>query len=298
MIQSRGNARNAEQLETLFSELRVWLHRAECHEFISKTIIQKSKLLEDEGLPAVIHSAPNFYPFDIQADCELLYSKWVIGNLDPHLLRGLEVTRKKMKDGKSGVTQGFDKAYPWRVSCDYIGQGNLINGQWWPLQICAMRDGAHGEIQGGIHGQAGKGAYSVVISGGAYKDIDKGDEVEYCGTAGANGVLSPATKLMMEAFNFQNPLRLLRSSKSVKSGVYRPSEGIRYDGLYLVVETHLLDPEKAMYRFSLRRSGNQPPIRYQGVEVRPTFEQLRELEKIHDIRASEAKAQKLALREA
>ena len=41
-----------------------------------------------------------------------------------------------------------------------------------------MRDGAHGEIEAGIHGQPGKGAYSIVLSGSGYSDIDEGNTLK------------------------------------------------------------------------------------------------------------------------
>lgn len=287
LIQNRDKIRTTKELEELYSSLRGHLHQAECADFVSKALIQKSKLLDEKGLPAVMNSALNVYPHDIRADCEMLYNRWIIGDVDPHLLRGLQIT-KKVKDIKSWTTQSFEANYQWRVSCNYVGHGNLVNGQWWPLQMCAMRDGAHGEIQGGIHGKVGEGAFSVVISGGTYQDIDNGEEVEYCGTAGAKGVASLATKLMTESYSVGNPVRLLRSSKSLKSGVYRPSKGIRYDGLYSITAVTTLDIEKAMYRFSLRRCLGQDPIRYQGVEARPTFEQLKQLDEIYEIRAFQA----------
>ena len=42
------------------------------------------------------------------------------------------------------------------------------------LQICAGRDGAHGEMEAGIYGKTDKGAYSDVVGGEAYANIDMG----------------------------------------------------------------------------------------------------------------------------
>jgi hypothetical protein len=48
---------------------------------------------------------------------------------------------------------------------------------------CTVRDGVHGAAQGGIYGKAGKGAYSIVLSGGNhYSDVNKGDTIWYSGT--------------------------------------------------------------------------------------------------------------------
>ena len=279
LIQKQKSLNTPLELEELFSTLRTELHQAELHHFVSTAIIRDSKLLEDGGLQVVIDSAPNVFPFDIKDDCDMLYRKWSAENIEPYLFRGIDF-KKVSKDGKTKTSLKFMKDYPFRISCDYVGQGSLVNGQWWPLQMCAMRDGAHGEIQGGIHGLLGKGAFSVVISGGTYDDIDNGYNVEYCGTAGTNGNPSTATKLMRESQTSGNSVRLLRSSKSDKSGVYRPSEGIRYDGLYQVVAATILDAEKAMYRFSLQRCQGQGPIRYQGVEARPTSEQVEALKEL------------------
>ena len=33
-----------------------------------------------------------------------------------------------------------------KTSAHYIGAGDLVNGHWWPLQICVTRDGAYGDI--------------------------------------------------------------------------------------------------------------------------------------------------------
>lgn len=61
-----------------------------------------------------------------------------------------------------------------------------------------------------------------------------------------------------------------------KTSRYAPREGVRYDGLYEIVDREILDPAIAMSRFSLRRLAGQDPIRYQGVEARPTNQELME----------------------
>lgn len=49
--------------------------------------------------------------------------------------------------------------------CRVFGHNGLAVGQWWPLRICALRDGAHGSSQGGIAGNSEVGAWSIVVSG-------------------------------------------------------------------------------------------------------------------------------------
>ena len=168
-----------------------------------------------------------------------------------------------------------------------------------------MRDGAHGEIEAGIHGQPAKGAYSVVLSGGGYSDIDEGDTLkvclchsrlpvkvcidttsQYCGTSGSEGKMTAGTRLLLEAKDFSQPIRVLRSSNLPAKNIYRPAKGYRYDGLYEIVESELLDADTAMHRFLLKRCRGQNPIRYQGQEKRPTDEEQAEYEKIQNLMKS------------
>lgn len=46
-----------------------------------------------------------------------------------------------------------------------VGHNGLTVGQWWPFQICALRDGAHGSMMAGIAGGENEGAFSIVVSG-------------------------------------------------------------------------------------------------------------------------------------
>ena len=269
-----------EDLSELHARLRTRIHQMEFYDFLTGVIIRKSRVLE-EGLSAIFEAPEDQYPWDIRADSLMLYRKWLVGKLDPHLLRG--ITDKKGKDasGKNSKSRSFDKNFPDRVSCNHVGEGNLVNGQWWPLQMCAMRDGAHGEIEAGIHGQVGKGAYSIVVSGGGYADIDRGDSIEYCGTSGTAGRPTTGTKFMKDSFQLDHPVRVLRAS-SLQSP-YRPAKGLRYDGLYRIVGCEVLDLATEMHRFSLERCGGQDPIRYVGVEARPTAEELAEYAKVRGL---------------
>lgn len=80
------------------------------------------------------------------------------------------------------------------------------------LQIAAMRHGAHGGSEAGIHGPPGQGAFSVVLSGGGYADEDEGDTVRYCGTSGAGGKPLLGTTYLRRACELGNPVRVLRSA--------------------------------------------------------------------------------------
>ncbi|KAI9677144.1 MAG: hypothetical protein M1829_002718 [Trizodia sp. TS-e1964] len=270
---------NAEQQ---IQDIRRRLHQMEFYDFLSGVLVKKSRVLDDgEGLPCLFEPGSNF-PWDIRADALALYLRWIRGILDPHLLRGVQTEQLSIKSsGKSRKSHKLIPDYPGIVSCNVVGHNNLVNGQWWPLQLCAKRDGAHGEIEAGIHGQVGKGAYSAVMSSAGYADVDEGDHVLYCGTVGKEGQPSDNTKHMKMSFTLKQPIRLLRSSKI--SSKYKPAKGLRYDGLYDIIACENIDPQNAMYRFTLQRQEGQDPIRFEGNEARPTNEEIAEYLKIRHL---------------
>ncbi|KAI9876681.1 MAG: hypothetical protein M1830_005978 [Pleopsidium flavum] len=286
LIKRSQNRLGNDDAERLFAQLRQRIHQMEFYDFISGVVLKKSKVLDDgQGLPVLfnqVRSGGVEYPWDIRADAEALYLRWVTGVVDPHLLRGID-TVKKTTGSIKRTTHKLKVDDPNRVSCDYIGAGHIQNGQWWPLQICAMRDGAHGEIEAGIHGKPYKGALSVVMSSGGYADVDEGTTIQYCGTSGSAGKPTAGTNYLKEACRLSHPVRVLRSSALPARNPYRPFRGLRYDGLYDVIDYEILDEDTAMHRFSLRRREGQDPIRYQGVEARPTNEEGAEYTKIRGL---------------
>ena len=267
----------------LFLKLRKRLHEMEFFDFVSGVLLRKSKVLDEDGLEAIFTNRLTTYPWDIRADALLLYGKWRNGILDPHLLRGIDTKYGKDSKQHKFTSRNIDKGYLDRVSSNYIGSGKLINGQWWPLQICALRDGAHGDIEGGISGMPGLGACSVVVSGGGYANIDEGDILKYCGTSGKNGELSAGTKLLKESFDKESDIRVLRSASLNAKNLFRPCKGLRYDGLYQITGFEILDIDTAMHRFRLCRCQGQDPIRCSGVEQRPTDQELAEYAKIKSL---------------
>lgn len=133
------------ELQSTFVKLRRRLHQMEFYDFLSGVLVKRSKLLEDGGLPSIFNGSNAVqYPWDIRADSLSLYHRWLAGVIDPHLLRGIETKSNRAANGKETKSRCLQKDYENRVSCNYIGAGHLQNGQWWPLQICALRDGAHG----------------------------------------------------------------------------------------------------------------------------------------------------------
>lgn len=259
------------ELEEFFTQIRTCLHEMEYFDFLGGNLIKKSKVLEDGfGLAQIMDNGGGLdFPWDIRDDAEMLYTKWMQGNLDPDPLRGIDSLRKT-GPGRKGVTSHRMQADQKRVPANVHGSNNLHNGQWWPMQICALRDGAHGEIEAGIHGQPGKGAYSVIVGNAGYDDLDEGERILYCGTSGSRGNPSTGTNHLLDSIRLKKPVRVLRTSGLPASNQYRPRKGLRYDGLYDVVGFEILDEGTAMHRFELKRQPGQHPIRYEGEERRPT----------------------------
>lgn len=198
------------------------------------------------------------------------------------IFRGILFTVKTAENKKDGqkTTDSIDPKYRGVVSAKYHGNGDLLNGQWWPTQLCALRDGAHGSSQGGISGHSGDGAYSVIMSGGHdYEDEDYGEEVLYCGTDSDNGAVTDFTRLMLESVNNQ-PVRLIRSHNLASP--FAPELGFRYDGLYDVVSYENLDSSTSLrqrHRFRLVRQGGQDPIRGGNrPETRPTLQEKKQFQ--------------------
>lgn len=55
--------------------------------------------------------------------------------------------------------------------------------------------------------------------------------------------------------------------------------------MYKITHKELLSADTAMYRFTLQRLSNQDPIRYQGVEMRPTQQELKQLKEVRELLA-------------
>ncbi|KFY17460.1 hypothetical protein V492_00654 [Pseudogymnoascus sp. VKM F-4246] len=268
-------ARDTGEREKAATEIRTKLHEMEFFQCISGILIKKSRVLEDDGLPRIFDNQDGVeFPVDLRADAKALYLRWIVGDLDSHLLRGITTEKGRLESGMKRTSHKLDKTYTLKKSANVVGDNGLVNGQWWPNRICALRDGAHGEQEAGIHGQVGKGTYSVVVAQGGYADEDKEMAIEYCGTQSENSVPTKGTKLLLESYKSKQPLRVLRAEN--KNSKFAPKRGIRYDGLYTVVEYTILDAATAMYRFSLRRCKDQDPIRYRGPEARPTAQELQQ----------------------
>jgi hypothetical protein len=170
-----------------------------------------------------------------------------------------------------------------------FGHNGLAVGTWFPFQLKALFDGAHGASVAGISGHAEFGAYSVVISG-MYDDLDRdeGDRVWYSADGSHTNVdnrsithMSNSTRSLHTSLANGNPVRLLRSSKGKYQ--YAPSIGIRYDGLYRVTASRQQrNANGGLYeQFRLERMPGQPPLADLYLDS-PTQQQRADFERIDE----------------
>ncbi|KAL1617309.1 hypothetical protein SLS54_007862 [Diplodia seriata] len=272
------------ELEALFDQIRNELHDLVFLQVSDVAVRRKRMLHNDSGLPQLFDGM--VFPWDIRADALELYKRWALRVFSTDLLRGIV---KRPSTAGNRTTDRIDPTYPGKEKADYYGEGYLINGQWWPTQLCTVRDGAHGSTQGGIYATKGKPAYSIVLSGGShYQDQDGGEEIWYSGTDGKDGKASENTQSLMLNVTSGKEVRVIRSHNLSAASSYRPPRGFRYDGCYEVLSYRVLDNTKMACLFHLRRKSGQDPIRFGGKERRPTEAEVREYDKFKaDIEASE-----------
>lgn len=178
------------------------------------------------------------------------------------IMRGITISADRRQYSKYSIHAGYSKRNP-----NVIGHNKLKVGDWWPKQICALRDGAHGAKVSGISGTSTDGAYSIVLSG-TYDnlDADRGDIMYYCGSHSLvnkdpkSPTKSSYTEALRHSSRTKRPVRVLRSSRS--NSPWSPSHGIRYDGLYVVTgeETKHNMLGGAYARFRMDRITKQPQI--------------------------------------
>lgn len=272
------------EIGRVFDRIRDEIHDLVFLQVTDIALRRKRMLHDDSGIPQLFDGEIAF-PWDIQADARELYNRWALSVFSVDLLRGI-IKRPTTAGNRS--TDRIDPTYPGKLKADYYDKGSLVNGQWWPTQLCTVRDGAHGSPQGGIYATKGKPAYSIVLSGGNhYQDRDDGDEVWYSGTDGKDGKPSDNTQSLMLNISTGKPVRLIRSH-NLTAGVHRPPRGFRYDGCYEVLSYTVLNSTKMSCLFHLTRKEGQDPIRSRGKEMRPTAAEIREYDKFKaEIEASE-----------
>ncbi|GAB1741749.1 hypothetical protein NU219Hw_g7159t1 [Hortaea werneckii] len=278
---------NGAGLHNQFEILSHYLHKAPFMQVNEQLLRDNRMLHKQDGLQQIFN--PEYmagvpYPDWLQADAKELYNKWRNKNFETNLFWGLEAGRAATRHAEGRATT-IDWNAVNRVSCDHHGNESIVNGQWWPLQLCLLRDGAHGQSQQGIHGKKGHGAFSCVIAGGLapdnqpYPNIDEGNTVYYCGTDSNDGSVTEGTSRLIESKESGKPIRLIRSHNLKNE--YAPEKGFRYDGLYTIVDFEMLDPpnsKRQRHRFKMVRVPGQPPMRGTGDGKRPTKEELEQLE--------------------
>jgi hypothetical protein len=258
------------KLQTLYEELRDHVHKAEITLEVNAYLLKKARILDaPNGLPRIFNEEARF-PADLKADSYQLYARWCNGDFSQDILRGI-VTVKGENRGGDRIDRKYKAEHSFNAK--FYGEGPFVLGQWWPTQLCTVRDGVHGTPQGGIFGDKEHGAYSIVLSGGGYKDKDEGDVIEYSGTEGKDFTPTDATLSMLRSAKSGNEIRVIRSSNlTEKKSKYRPEVGFRYDGLYKIKSFEMVSIEKEMYRFRLERCPGQQPIRCEdNAARRPTI---------------------------
>lgn len=157
MNNAKKDAADGKDLAQALSKIRQRLQQMEFNTSLSPILVKMSGLLDDGGLRLILENGVQGVdiPHDIRADADTLFRKWIGGQIDPHLYRGIVTKSGTAKGERAFKSHSIQADFAGKISCNYVGAGNLVNGQWWPLQICAKRDGAHGEVEAGIHGQVG-----------------------------------------------------------------------------------------------------------------------------------------------
>ncbi|GAB1318274.1 E3 ubiquitin-protein ligase UHRF1 [Madurella fahalii] len=189
-----------------------------------------------------------------------------------------------MKRGLKGSIYLFDKRYKSeKRDAREFGHNGLSPGDWWPLLRVAVFHGVHGHVMAGIYGFQSEGTYSVVVSGKSttYGDLDndEGGVLYYSADRSHDNsdpnrvnVVTASTKSLQKSIITKRPVRVLRSAGPKKA--WAPSVGVRYDGLYRVVEQQKAKNKNGgLYdRFKLVRLDGQKSL----VEISrsvPTYQQ-------------------------
>ncbi|ERF76684.1 hypothetical protein EPUS_02223 [Endocarpon pusillum Z07020] len=154
-----------------------------------------------------------------------------------------------------------------QTSSKVFGHNGIRMGQFFPRQMAALAQGAHGSSQAGISGTAEDGAYSVIVTG-KYSSLEKDglDKFEYCATGSMENTFkdslieSQGLKTMRRSLMTKKPVRVLRGENTEFR--YAPKVGLRYDGLYTVAkEEQRVNGKGGVYAvFVLEQVEGQAPV--------------------------------------
>lgn len=176
------------------------------------------------------------------------------------------------KPGAKSVTYIINPDYKDQVrNASVFGHNGLTVGAWFPLLRAAYFHGAHGQWVRGIHGDPKVGAYSIVVGGSKYEDMDddRGDVIWYSADNSVENTdrdrhanFTGMTRSLIKSIDTRHPVRVLRKGNEKNS--FAPDIGFRYDGLYRVVHWQENNNSKGgkYVRFKLKRLGEQPLLSY------------------------------------
>ncbi|KIJ68417.1 hypothetical protein HYDPIDRAFT_36895 [Hydnomerulius pinastri MD-312] len=159
----------------------------------------------------------------------------------------LPISVKSIVPSESGTSRGQRRHDPKT----YGSIPGIEVGSWWASREECSNDAIHAPWVGGI-APGPSGAYSVALSGGYDDDVDNGYAFTYTGAGGrdlkgtkaAPKNLRTAEQSSDQSFEHNHNKALKRSVETGKpvrvirgfklQSKYGPSEGYRYDGLYVV----------------------------------------------------------------
>ncbi|PRP77170.1 hypothetical protein PROFUN_14511 [Planoprotostelium fungivorum] len=160
-------------------------------------------------------------------------------------------------------------------------------GLWLSSREELSSSGLHTPVVSGIHGLAGEGVWSILLTAGLPGDTDEGDILIYTGREqisqtgniefskcnqslvfNCTGKYQDCTSCLpyklcnscKKNWRKGKPVRVCRSFKCKKYSKYAPEQGIRYDGLYKV-EDYWLEQDsnrQRVLKYRLRRDDNEP----------------------------------------
>ena len=274
-------APNTNPMRQLRAQIMVWVHNMQTlavheNDVIASGIVPALEdFLHDDNEP--VRRAKRFPPATYDHLLAIL-RKWQHGDFGVRPHRGFQrVGNRWVRDPN------------WQLGRDgrFYGEGHLVNGQRFADRKQLCLEGGHAATVAGIAGTAAGGAYSVVMglhfpkTGRVYADVDCGDTIYYMSTAlkalpgeRASNVFDPddednpadpdtatkGAKALLRSHETGIAVRVFRSWCASKIVPLRPWKGLRYDGLYTVVDYELLKNRRQIYRFKMERVRGQNPI--------------------------------------
>lgn len=178
----------------------------------------------------------------------------------------------KETSSKGYMKGGVGRAKPARYFGEYPG---APYGTTWKNRTECFDAGVHRQLEPGIHGVKGQGAFSIVVSGQYKDDKDNGDTILYTGSGGhiqyGDGMreqvrdqkwTDPGNEALRRSSITGKPVRVIRGYELESK--FAPWEGFRYDGLYVCKRAWKEKNRDGYYdicRFTMERIPGQPPLR-------------------------------------